>query len=162
MKIKKLLFISMLFEFVSVGVSAQMMDLMGSMAVGGTMDAGSTKMIGTANQRLKSTQLMSDIQLNVVDIMTSSGGRYRRMKEREITSGGTKVTFRSTSDGHLEAYIHPLSVPLCQSLLTSRWDGATGLKVKSGNKNVDLTVGEASARATKACVDAKSMSIFFQ
>ena len=74
MKIKKFLFISMLLS-ISANVNAQMVDLIGSMGVGGAMDAGSVRSVGMANNRLKSMQLINDINMKMVDIVLSYEGR---------------------------------------------------------------------------------------
>ena len=157
-KIKKSLFISMLFEILSFGVSAQMMDLMGSMTIDGAVSAGSVKSVGMANQRLKNTQVMSDIQLNLVDIMTAYSGNYQKMREREITSRGVNVKFRSASDGLLEIFIRPLTPSLCQNLLTAQWNGVVYFRADSKK----VTPQEVNSLSTSICQKAKIMSIFFK
>ena len=160
---KKLLFYSVLFEFLSFCVNAQMMDLMGSMAIGGAMDAGSVNAVGTMNRQLRKTQLVSDIQMKVVDIMTTYGGQYKRLKPSEINSGGVKVMFSSVEDGRaFQATVNHPNPQTCQTFLTTRWEGASYLNVVSGGQKKKVSFSEASSSAGTLCKKAESISIIYQ
>ena len=147
---KKLLFFSMLFEIWTVGANAQMMDLMGSMAVGGAMDAGSVKSVGAMNRQLKKTQFVSDIQMKVVDIMTTYAGQYQRLKPSQINAGGVNVVFTSAENGRaFQATVKTPTVSTCQTLLITYWDGASYLNITTDGQTQKMTLSEAASSADK-------------
>lgn len=163
MKIKKILFYSMLFGCLPFCVNAQMIDLVGSMAVGGAMDTEAVKSVGTMNRQLKKTQLISDIQMKVVDIMTTYGGYYKRMRPSEIVSRGIKVHFDQAEKGDaFQATVNNPDTQTCQTLLTTRWEGASYLNVVFGGQTKKLNLSEASSSATTICLKAKAISIIYQ
>ena len=160
---KKLLFFSMLFEIWTISANAQMMDLMGSMAIGGAMDAGSVKSVGTMNRQLKKTQFVSDIQMKVVDIMTTYAGQYQRLKPSQIKAGGVNVVFSSAENGRaFQATVKTPNLSTCQTLLTTYWDGASYLNIATDGQTQKMTLSEAASSADKMCQKAKAVSIIYQ
>ena len=160
MKIKKLLFINML-SLISVCANAQMIDIMGSMGVGGAMDAGAARSVGMANNRLKSTQLITDINMKMADVMMSYEGRYNQMPTQIINSAGKKVVFRPVN-GQVEAYVEKVNENICLSLLTASWQNVDHFRVvkQTGSSVIDR------AQATKAradvCRNVKDFAIIFK
>ena len=163
MKIKKLLFINMLFVILPVCAHAQMIDLIGSMGVGGAMDASATRSVGMANRKLSTTQLQSAIHMQMADILTAYTGDYNRMSKRTVTTGGHKVVFQPTDQGRaVEAKIENVGEKECAALLRTNWEAATKIRVQSARGSKDVAVNQASAKASQICKDSKSVSVIFQ
>jgi len=160
MKIKKFLFINMLF-IIPVCANAQMIDIMGSMGVGGAMDAGAAHSVGMANNRLKSTQLISDINMKMADIMMSYEGRYHKMPTQTITSAGKKVVFRPVN-GRVEAYIEKINENICLSLLTAGWQNVDQFRVVKQTGSSVIDRAQASKAGTTVCQNVKDFTIIFK
>ena len=161
-QIKKALFFSGLFLFLSVPVQAQMMDLMGAMAVGGAQTASSVKSIGMANQKLKFISFLNALQMKIADITMTYGGNYKHMVISNLTDAQTKVIFRPVEQGkYFEAFISGVDQSLCQELIKTPFDTLVKYRIVTNGTSQTYRPNELRNN-TGLCMFADEMALIFQ
>ena len=161
-QIKKLLFFSSLLLVLSVPVQAQMMDLMGAMAVGGAQTTGAVKSIGTANQKLKFISLLNALQMKIVDITMTYGGEYQNMVVSSLNEGQTKIVFYPVEEGrYFEAFISGINQSLCQELIRTPFDTLVKYRIVTNGTSQTYRPNELRNN-TGLCMFADEMALIFQ
>ena len=161
-QIKKLLFFSSLSLVLSVPVQAQMMDLMGAMAVGGAQTTGAVKSIGTANQKLKFISLLNALQMKIADITMTYGGEYQNMVVSSLNEGQTKIVFYPVEEGrYFEAFISGINQSLCQELIRTPFDTLVRYRIVTNGTSQTYRPNELRNN-TGLCMFADEMALIFQ
>ncbi len=160
--LKKSLFFSVLMCVVGFSAQSQMLDLMGSMAVGGAQSVKSVQSVGLMNKKLRNTQFLSQLQMKVADITMTYFGHYQSMSVQSMTFQNIKVVFKPVNNGdNFKASIFPVSQVLCRDLLNARFDNLVGFRSVDDGSFRDYTPQQ--ARADDAlCITSDTLSLIFQ
>ena len=160
--LKKILFFNVLLYFSSFSVQAQMMDLMGSMAIGGSQTINDVKAVGQMNKSMQNVQFLNELQMKNVDISTTYFGNYNRMSTQSVIIGNTKVTFKPTDNGqHFEAYIPSVSETLCSSLIRNKIDNLVKYRFVTGGKSKTYTPSQLQGKSD-ICNGVSAIGLIFQ
>lgn len=160
--IKKSFIFSLLFVVCTGSVQAQMLDLMGSMAVGGAQSVESARSLGRMNKALRSNQFLSQLQFKIAEISTTYFGNYQSMSIQSFNENGLKVVFRPVNNGqNFEAFISPVNQGLCQTLLTTRFENLIEYRLMSGGSFQNYKPAQAASN-TSLCVTVNAVSLILQ
>lgn len=118
-------------------VSAQMLDLIGSGAVSGTMTKGSIQSVNQGLTVFKQTQIIQALTQNAHLIRIQYMGNYSRVGRSDITSHSFKpYTFDVGSEGNNRFYIvlSDVDVEMCQKLADTQV-GAISVEINGTKGN---------------------------
>ena len=159
---KKSLFFSVLFVILTLKTSAQMLDLMGNMAVGGVQNIHSIRSVGQLNHRLNVVQFINQLNMKNAEITTTYFGNYKNMPVQSMAYKDIKVIFRPVNAGrNYEAFISPLSFEICKKILNSNFDNLSYFRFVSNGISSDYTVQQARSN-TGLCVTSYALVLVLE
>ena len=160
--LRKILFFSMLLCSMSSLSQGQMIDLIGSMGVGGVQTTESLKGVRQMNNALHGNQVLNELQLNIADISTTYFNGFQRMSKRTVTVGNVKIIYRPVDNGqHYEAYITPVSRDLCSTLLNARLGNLVRYRLVNGGSSRDYTMDQVRGNSG-LCVTTDAIALILQ
>lgn len=144
MKINKII-VTLICGF-SFSVSAQMLDLIGSGAIGGAMTKGSVASVNQGMKMLKYTQLTQSLIQNAHMIRIHHMGQYNKVGQVDISEGSLK-RYNATAGvadipNHFFIEIYQVEKDLCKRLV----DGSVGAKRVEVN-NAGNNIGACSEKS---------------
>jgi hypothetical protein len=162
LKFKKVLFISALSVFVVCNGKAQMLDLMGGMAVEGVQSANSLRSVGLMKRTLNITQFLNHLQMKITDLTTSYFANYQNMPVQSMNYQDVKVVFRAVNNGqNYEAFISPLSYDLCQKIVSAGFDNLAYFRFVDNGVSSDYTVQQALSNAG-LCISSDAVALILK
>ena len=160
--LKKSLFFSMLSLIVCNSIQAQMIDLVGSMAVSGAQNVGALRSVSQMNKTLQNSLFMEQLQLKIIEISTTYFGNYQNMKVQSININGVNVVFQPVNAGrNYQAFISPVSEHLCRLLLKSSFDNLYSIRAIDNGFSTDYTLQEARSDAG-LCITSDALALIFE
>ena len=160
--LKKSLFFSGLSLIFSFPIHSQMLDLMGSMAVGGAQTGASVRSVGNMNRTLQSVLFFEQLQEKNAEISTTYFGNYQNMKIQNIQINGVKVIFQPVDEGtKYQAFISPISEQLCRSLIQASFENLHSFRFIDQGSSVDYTVQQARSNP-EICLTTDALALIFK
>ena len=160
--LKKSLFFSILSLIISYPIQAQMIDLIGSMAVGGAQNVGAVHSVGNMNRTLQNVLFFEQLQEKNAEISTTYFGNYQNMKIQTININGVKVVFQPVNEGkNYQAFISPITNRLCRSLIQSSFDNLVSLRFIVQGFSTDYTLQQARSNP-QICTTTDALSLVFE
>lgn len=160
--LNKTLFFCMLSLILTKPMHAQMLDLMGSMAVGGSQTVGSVRSVGQMNNAFKMQQFINALQLKNAEISTTYIGNYQNMKIQSININGVKAVFQPVNEGHnYQAFISPVTQQFCQKLSKTPFDNLVMIRAIDNGSSSDFSVRQARSNSD-FCITTDALSLVFE
>ena len=100
----------------SFSVSAQMIDLMGSMAVDGMMTTQSVKGYNTANLQLKKNKIAQELQIKNIHFQTLMLSNPQNVSRETFSVAGYPASVKMEADGGLSITIKQVEKNLADAL----------------------------------------------
>ncbi len=118
----------------SLSTSAQMIDLMGSMAVDGMMTAQSVKGYNTANFQLKKNKIAQELQIKNIEIQTLMLSNPQNVSRETFSIAGYPASAKSESNGGFSITLNRVEEKLCNSF-DNHFAGAKNIEKSNCSKN---------------------------
>lgn len=117
----------------SLSVSAQMIDLMGSMAVDGMMTAQSVKGYNTANLQLKKNKIAQELQIKNIEIQTLMLSNPQNVSRETFFVAGYPATAKMEKNG-FSITLNRVEEKLCNGF-DNHFVGAKNVEKNNCSKN---------------------------
>ena len=118
----------------SFSASAQMIDLMGTLAVDGMMTAQSVKGYNTANLQLKKNKIAQELQIKNIEIQALMLSNPQNVSRETFSVAGYPAVLQSEKQGHYSIILKQLDENLCKSL-DAKFLHAQKIENKNCSKN---------------------------
>ena len=116
----------------SFSASAQMIDLMGSLAVDGVMNAQAVKSYGTANLQIKKNKLARDLQIKNMEIQTLILNNPQNVSRETFLVAGYSASAQTENTGGFSITVKGVEKVLCRGLET-QFAGAKKIRINQNN-----------------------------
>ena len=116
---------------ISVPVSAQMTDLMGSLAIDGMMNAQAAKGYSTANVQMKKNNLAQALQMKNIEIQTHMMSNHGNVSRETFSVARYPASAQIENNGGFSITLKGVEKALCQAIDTN----FAGSKKIEKNKN---------------------------
>ena len=100
----------------SVPASAQMTDLMGSLAIDGMMNAQAARGYNTANLQMKKNQIAQELQIKNMEIQAVMLTNPRNVSRETFLIAGYSASAQSESNGGFSITLKGVEKALCQGI----------------------------------------------
>ena len=120
----------------SFSASAQMTDLMGSLAIDGMMNAQAAKGYSVANLQMKKNNLAQELQLKNIEIQTLMLNNHKNVSRETFLVMGYPAFAQSESKGGFSITLKNVEKALCDGI-KNQFAGAKKIKVNKNNKCSD-------------------------
>ena len=100
----------------SIPASAQMTDLMGSLAIDGMMNAQAAKGYNTANVQMKKNNLAQDLQIKNIEIQTLMVSNPQNVSRETFSLAGYTASAKSENNGGFSITVKGIEKALCQGI----------------------------------------------
>ena len=123
----------------SLSASAQMIDLMGSMAVDGMMNAQAAKGYNTANLQIKKNKIAQELQIKNIEIQTLMMTNPKNVSRETFFVAGYPASAQSESNGDFSITLKNVEKGLCQGL-GGQFAGAKKIEINKNNACSDKNI----------------------
>ena len=154
---KKIYLIAIMMFFINQA-EAQLVDLMGSMAVEGALTTQSAQQVGRAHQQVLLHQFIQAMDLKNTEIFTSGLSDYNSLPISRVSAGGITATFQGEGNFY-KADFSNMTPALCRLLLSHQWPNAVEVRFSMPTGPVIAPFG---ATDSNQCDLAKSITLIFQ
>lgn len=117
----------------SLSASAQMTDLMGSLAIDGMMNAQATKGYSAANLQIKKNKIAQELQIKNMEIQTLMITNPQNVSRETFSVAGYPAFARSESSGEFSITLKNVEKALCIGI-ENQFSGAKKI-IKNQNNN---------------------------
>ena len=117
----------------SFSASAQMIDLMGSLAVDGMVNAQAAKSYGVANLQMKKNRLAQELQIKNMEIQTLMLTNSQNVSRETFSIAGYSASAQLENNGGFSITIKGVEKILCQRI-ENQFSGSK--KVEKNNNNI--------------------------
>ena len=122
----------LLFLGISVPASAQMADLMGSLAIQGMMTTQSVKGYNVANMQMKKNKLAQELQIKNMEIQTLMMTNPKNVSRETFLLAGYSASAQLENNGGFSIIVKGVEKALCQGL-GKQFGGAKKTKINTNN-----------------------------
>ena len=119
----------------SFSASAQITDLMGTLAVDGMMTAQSVKGYNAANLQLKKNKIAQELQIKNIEIQTLMLSNPQNVSRETFFVAGYPAVLQSENQGHYSITLKQVDENLCNSL-DAKFVHAQKIENKNCSKNI--------------------------
>lgn len=116
----------------SLSASAQMTDLMGSLAIDGVMNAQAAKGYSAANLQMKKNKIAQELQIKNMEIQTLMLTNPQNVSRETFSIAGYPASVKSESNGGFSITLKNVEKTLCQGF-ENQFSGARKIKVNQNN-----------------------------
>ena len=117
---------------ISFSVSAQMTDLMGSLAIDGMMNAQAVKGYNAANTQMKKNNLAQELQIKNIEIQTLMVSNPQNVSRETFSILGYSASAQVENDGGFSITLTGVEKALCQSL-ENKFASTKKIKINQNN-----------------------------
>ena len=122
----------LLFLGISVPASAQMADLMGSLAIQGMMTTQSVKGYNVANMQMKKNKLAQELQIKNMEIQTLMMTNPKNVSRETFLLAGYSASAQLENNGGFSIIVKGVEKALCQGL-GQQFGGAKKTQINTNN-----------------------------
>ncbi|MGN0920049.1 MAG: hypothetical protein ACI4OR_04785 [Alphaproteobacteria bacterium] len=126
----------LLIVMTSFSVSAQMTDLMGTLAIDGVMNAGAVKGYKGANLQIKKNKLMQELQIKSMEIQTLMMTNPQNVSRETFFISGYPAFAQTEKTGKFSITLKEVEKELCQGL-ENQFRGVQKIKINQNNICLD-------------------------
>ena len=123
----------------SFSASAQMTDLMGSLAIDGMMNAQAAKGYSAANLQIKKNKIIQDLQIKNIEIQTLMITNPQNVSRETFSVAGYPASAQFESSGGFFITLKNVEQAICQSL-GDRFAGAKKIEINQNNTCSDKNI----------------------
>lgn len=123
----------------SLSVSAQMIDLMGSLAIDGMMNAQAAKGYSAANLQIKKNKIAQELQIKNMEIQTLMITNPQNVSRETFSVAGYPAFARSESNGEFSITLKNVEKRLCQGF-GGQFAGAKKIEINKDNTCSDKNI----------------------
>ena len=123
----------------SLSVSAQMTDLMGTLAIDGMMNAQAAKGYSAANLQMKKNKLAQELQIKNMEIQSLMLSKPKNVSRETFSVAGYSAAAQSESNGGFSITLKNVEKTICQGL-GNQFAGAKKIKINQNNKCSDKNI----------------------
>jgi len=123
----------------SIPASAQMTDLMGTLAIDGMMNAQAVKGYNTANIQMKKNNVAQELQMKNIEIQTLMLSNPRNVSRETFSIAGYSASAQSESNGGFSITLKGVEKALCQSF-EKQFANAKKIEKNKNNTCVDKNI----------------------
>lgn len=123
----------------SLSASAQMTDLMGSLAIDGMMNAQAAKGYSTANLQMKKNRIAQELQIKNMEIQTLMITNPQNVSRETFLIAGYSASARSESNGEFSITLKNVEKAVCNGL-ENQFAGAKRIKINQNNICLDKNI----------------------
>ena len=116
----------------SLSASAQMTDLMGTLAIDGMMNAQAAKGYSTANLQMKKDRIAQELQIKNVEIQTLMLTNPKNVSRETFSVAGYSASAQSESNGGFSITLKNVEKAICQGI-GNQFAGARKIKINQNN-----------------------------
>ena len=123
----------------SLSASAQMTDLMGSLAIDGMMNAQAVKGYNTANLQMKKNSLTQELQMKNIEIQTLMMTNPKNVSRETFSVAGYPASAQLESNGGFSITLRNVEKTVCSGL-GNQFAGAKKIKINQNNTCSDKNI----------------------
>ena len=116
----------------SLSASAQMTDLMGTLAIDGMMNAQAAKGYSTANLQMKKNRIAQELQIKNMEIQTLILTNPKNVSRETFSVAGYSASAQSESNGGFSITLKNVEKAICQGI-GNQFAGAQKIKINQNN-----------------------------
>ena len=117
---------------ISFSASAQLTDLMGSLAVDGMMNAQAVRGYNTANTQIKKNNIAQELQIKNIEIQTLMMTNPQNVSRETFSISGYSASAQTEDQGGFSITLSGVEKALCQSF-GNKFAGAKKIKINQNN-----------------------------
>ena len=117
---------------ISFSASAQLTDLMGSLAVDGMMNAQAVRGYNTANTQIKKNNIAQELQIKNIEIQTLMMTNPQNVSRETFSISGYSASAQTEDQGGFSITLSGVEKTLCQSF-ENKFAGAKKIKINQNN-----------------------------
>lgn len=150
--------IVMVLALTAASAQAQMVDLMGSMAVDGALTTQSVQQVSRGRRQVLYHQFVNAMDLKNTEILTSGRTDYSHLPISRVSAGGVTATFQGEG-AFYQATFSTMTPALCRLLIAHTWPNAVEVRFATPTGSVVAPFGATSA---DQCDSAQNITLIFQ
>lgn len=116
----------------SFSASAQMVDLIGGLAVDGMLNAQAAKGYGAANTQIKKNNITQELQMKNIEIQTLMMTNPQNVSRETFSVSGYSASAQKENEGGFSITLTGVEKSLCQSF-ENNFAGAKKIKINQNN-----------------------------
>ena len=124
---------------VSFSASAQMTDLMGSMAIDGMMNAQAARGYSAANLQMKKNKIAQELQIKNMEIQTLLLTNPQHVSRETFSVAGYPASIQSEPNGGFSITLKNVEKELCQGV-GNQFAGAQKIEINKNNYCSDKNI----------------------
>ena len=117
---------------ISFSASAQLTDLMGSLAVDGMMNAQAVRGYNTANTQIKKNNIAQELQIKNIEIQTLMMTNPQNVSRETFSISGYSASAQTEDQGGFSITLSGVEKTLCQSF-GNKFASAKKIKINQNN-----------------------------